>query len=66
MKSGLQSNLKSELEFKNEVKSIIGVQQGPRYGFVLEIESKLGTYYCPVEAYKSKDVALQKLRSALK
>lgn len=66
MKSGLSSNLNSGLGFKNEVKSVITVQQGTKYGFVLEISSPMGTYYCPVEGYKSRDVALQLLRKRLK
>lgn len=66
MKSGLSSNLTSGLGFKNEVKSVITVQQGAKYGFVLEISSPMGTYYCPVEGYKSRDVALQLLRKRLK
>jgi hypothetical protein len=66
MKSNLVSGLTSGLSYKNEVKSIISVQQGTKYGFLVEIESPLGKYYCPLEAYKSKDYALQLLRSRLK
>lgn len=66
LESYLKSNLTSNLTFKNEVKSILSIQQGQKYGFILEIESPMGKYYCPVQAYKTKEQALWKLRSMLK
>lgn len=66
LESGLQSNLTSAFSYKNEVKSIISVQQGANYGFVVEIQSPLGTYYCPLVGYKSKDTALREVRKMLK
>lgn len=62
----METNLTSNLTYKNEVKSVLSIQQGPKYGFVLEIQSKMGTYYCPVQAYKTKEQALQLLRGMLK
>ena len=65
MESYLKSNLTSGLSFKSEVKSILTMQTGARYGFLLEIQSPYGTYFCPVEGYKSKDIALKILREKL-
>lgn len=64
----MHSNLDSSLNknFKNEVKSIVAVQQGSKYGFVIEIHSSTGTFYCPVEAYRNKDMAIQLLRQRLR
>lgn len=66
MKTNLQSNLTSGLSFKNEVKSVLSIQQGQKYGFILEIESPFGKYYCPVQAFTTKEQALRVLRSQLK
>lgn len=66
LESYLKSGLESNLSFKNEVKSILSIQQGQRYGFILEIESPMGKYFCPIEAYKTKEQALWKLREMLK
>lgn len=66
METNLQSNLTSGLSFKNEVKSILTIQQGDKYGFIMTVESPVGTYYCPVQAYKTKEQALRILRSQLK
>lgn len=65
MKSNLKTSLSEGLSYKNEVKSVLSVQQGPNYGFLIEIQSALGTYYVPVKGYKSRDVALQLLRKQL-
>ena len=66
MESNLKSNLTSGFSFKSEVKSTMFVQTGSKYGFVVEIEAPYGTFYCPVEGYKSKDIALKILREKLK
>lgn len=66
METYLKSNLTPGLSYKNEVKSIVAVQNGGNYGFILEIESAFGTYYCPVVGYRTKDVAIQELRKQLK
>ena len=66
MESNLRTNLTSGLSYKSEVKSILTVQTGAKYGFLVEIESPVRTYYCPVEGYKSKDIALKALRSKLR
>lgn len=66
MESSLTSALTSGFSYKNEVKSIISVQQGARYGFIIEIQSPMGTYYCPIEGVKDKNLALKILREKLK
>lgn len=66
METNLKTSLNEGLNYKNEVKSIMSVQKGTRYGFLVEIESSLGTFYCPLEGYKSRDFALQLLRSKLR
>lgn len=66
LQSNLVSSLNSGLSFKSEVKSVYTVQVGAKYGFVLEIESPMGTYYLPVEGYKTKEQALQIVRGMLR
>lgn len=66
MDTYIQSELKSGLSYKNEVKSILSFQQGAKYGFILEIQSPMGTYFCPVRGYKTKEAALFELRKGLK
>lgn len=66
MESNLNSNLTSNLTYKNEVKSILSAQFGSNYGFLIEVQSPMGIYYCPVIGYKSRDIALKKLRETLK
>lgn len=65
MKSNLETYLENNLQQINEVKSITGIQMSNRYGFILELESPLGTYYCPVEGYKTKVEAIRKLRAKI-
>lgn len=66
----MESNLKSEFtdgfSFKNEVKSIMALQLGTKYGFVVEIDSVTGKYYCPLEAYRTKEQAFQVLKRRMK
>lgn len=66
MESNLKSNLTSGFSFKSEVKSTMFVQTGSKYGFIVELESPYGTFYCPVEGYKSKDYALRVLKENLR
>lgn len=66
LESGLQSNINEGLQFKNEVKSITSLQLGSKYGFVVEIESPFGKFYCPLEGYRTKEQAFQVLRGKLK
>lgn len=66
MESYLNSQLDNTLSYKNEVKSVTTLQYGSKYGFVLEIESLLGKFYCPVEGYRTKEAAFQALKKRLK
>lgn len=66
LESGLKSSLNEGLQFKNEVKSITSLQLGNKYGFVVTIESPFGTYYCPLEGYRTKEQAFQVLKGRLK
>lgn len=66
LKSGLKSNLNEGLQFKNEVKSITSLQLGSRYGFVVEIDSPFGRFFCPLEGYRTKEQAFQVLKGRLK
>lgn len=66
MESNLVTALNSGLSYKTEVSSILTMQTGSKYGFIIAIKSPYGTYFCPVEGYKSKDIALKILREKLK
>lgn len=66
METGLQSQINEGLQFKNEVKSITSLQIGSKYGFVVEIQSPFGKFYCPLEGYRTKEQAFQVLKGRLK
>ena len=66
MESNLTTALTSGLSYKSEVDSILTMQIGSKYGFIMTIKSPYGTFYCPVEGYKSKDFALKVLKDKLR
>ena len=66
MESNLTTGLSEGLSYKNEVKSITSLQLGSRYGFVVEISSPLGTFYCPLDGYRTKEQAFQILKGRLR
>lgn len=66
METGLQSQINEGLQFKNEVKSITSLQIGSKYGFVVEIQSPFGKFYCPLSGYRTKEQAFQILKGRLK
>lgn len=60
----MESYLNSGLSSMNEanLNVVTSVQQGNKYGFILEIDSKIGKYYAPLKVYKNKEQCLQILR----
>ena len=66
LETNLESHLNTNKEFKLETSSVVSIQVGSNYGFVIPITSQIGKYYCPVQAYTTKEQALRMLRSQLK
>ena len=62
----LESGLNNELTFKTEEMSVMSLQLGNRYGFVLAISTQFGKFFVPLEGYRTKEQAFQVLKGRLK